>query len=142
MIRGHTASSAFTSRLRTLRNGLGGSRRRFHRAMALLLAVVALSACETYSAPSVHARLPSATPRVVSLEPCQDQTGLATSRDLAGEATTAMSSALRNSDIVELRDDAPLRVSCDVTAFVEGSAVKRWLVPGWGTTRGQIKAVI
>jgi hypothetical protein len=142
MIRSHTNPPDFSARLPHRCNGFGGPRHRFRLATALLLATLGLSACETYSAPSVHAPLASTTPRVVSLEPCQDKTGLAISRDLAGEATAALSKALRDSAVVQLTDDAPLRLSCDVTSFVEGSAVKRWLLPGWGATKGQIKAVI
>jgi hypothetical protein len=32
--------------------------------------------------------------------------------------------------------------ACDITGFVEGSAFKRWLLPGWGTTVGRIAVMV
>lgn len=46
------------------------------------------------------------------------------------------------SEVFRVASDAPLRMSCDVEGFIEGSAVKRWLVPGWGATKGTLRVAV
>jgi hypothetical protein len=96
-----------------------------------------LAGCETHSATLVHAPLAPDRPRVVRIEPCQDRTGH-TDRDLAGEATRALTERIRAAGLFEIAAEAPLLLSCDVERFVEGSALKRWVLPGWGGTRAYV----
>jgi hypothetical protein len=77
----------------------------------------------------------------IRIEPCVDRTGTR-GRDLGNEATKLLTERLRVLGSFALRDDAALVLSCEVTQFAEGSAVKRWLMPGWGSTVGQIAVML
>lgn len=77
----------------------------------------------------------------IRLEPCVDRTGTK-GRDLAAEATRLLTERLRGLANFSLLDDAPLILTCEVTQFAEGSALKRWLAPGWGSTVGQIALML
>jgi hypothetical protein len=77
----------------------------------------------------------------IRVEPCTDRTGTK-SRDLAAEATRLLAERLQKNPRFELRDDAAVILNCEVTHFVEGSAFKRWLMPGWGSTVGQISVMV
>lgn len=111
-------------------------------AVLAVIGLLAVAGCETRSASTTVAPLGGEVERVVILEPCEDRTGLQTSRDLAGEATAAMAKAIRESEVFRTGAGAPLRVSCDVEGFIEGSAVKRWVMPGWGATKGTLRAAV
>lgn len=77
----------------------------------------------------------------LKVQPCIDRTGYAT-RDLSNEATDALIQRLRAAAEFEVRADGRYVVSCDISAFVEGSALKRWLLPGWGATWGQVAVMV
>jgi len=81
------------------------------------------------------ARLP------IRLSPCVDRTGTA-GRDLGREATEAFLAKLQAATEFEISPDARYVVNCDVSAFAEGSAFKRWLMPGWGATAGQVAVMV
>jgi len=38
--------------------------------------------------------------------------------------------------------DAPLALTCDIERFTEGSALKRWVMPGWGATQAAISVMV
>lgn len=112
--------------------------------LALLVGVVFAAGCATQSQMQVVAPTPaqaSTAVVVLRLEPCTDRTGTP-GRDLASEATKLLTERLQGSANFALRDDAPLVLSCEVTQFAEGSAFKRWLMPGWGSTVGQIALML
>jgi hypothetical protein len=120
------------------------SMRASQRVGVLLIPIAAfmLVACVTQSQMQVAAPAPQmAAVLSVRLEPCIDRTGTK-GRDLAAEATALISERLRSTGNFALRDDAPLVLNCEVTQFVEGSAFKRWLMPGWGSTVGQIALML
>jgi hypothetical protein len=75
------------------------------------------------------------------VEPCIDRTGHA-SRDLSREATDALLGKLRAAGDFDLRDDGRYVLSCDISAFVEGSAFQRWLLPGWGATSSLVAVMV
>jgi len=77
----------------------------------------------------------------VELEQCIDRTGTP-GRDLGAEATEAFTKELRKGTEFVAAAGARYRVACEVTSFVEGSAFKRWLLPGWGATVGQVTAML
>lgn len=77
----------------------------------------------------------------MQVQPCVDRTGYA-SRDLSKEATDALIEKLRAATEFEVRADGRYVVTCDISTFVEGSAFKRWLMPGWGATTGQVAVMV
>jgi len=106
------------------------------------VAIFLAQGCVTQS--QVQIAAPSPAPGKVlqiRLETCLDRTNTK-ERNLAAEATQLMAERLRSTPDFELRDDAPLVLTCEVTQFVEGSAFKRWLMPGWGATVGQIAIMV
>lgn len=77
----------------------------------------------------------------LQVQSCIDRTGNA-KRELGREATDALVEKLKAVPEFELRVDGRYVVSCDISAFVEGSALKRWLMPGWGATSGQVAVMV
>jgi hypothetical protein len=77
----------------------------------------------------------------IRLERCTDRTSTR-ERDLAAEAGALIAEGLRAMPNVRVSDDAPLILNCEVTHYAEGSAVKRWLMPGWGATVGQVALMV
>ncbi len=77
----------------------------------------------------------------VRLEQCIDRTGTK-GRDVGADATKAFRQKLPATKIIALKDDGRFRVACEVTSYVEGSAFQRWLMPGWGSTIGQVAAMV
>jgi len=113
--------------------------------LAIALAT-GLTGCETtlpYTRSYIDAPAPvSAGDAIeVRLEPCIDRTGTG-GRDVAADATKAFREKLPAIGGLALKDDGRFRLSCEVTTFVEGSAFKRWLMPGWGSTVGQVAAMV
>jgi len=105
-------------------------------------AVVLTQGCATQSQMQVAmSAFPAGATLSIHLEACVDRTGTQ-GRDLAAQASTLIAEGLRSTPNVLLRDDAPLILTCEVTQFVEGSAFKRWLMPGWGSTVGQIAVMV
>lgn len=110
---------------------------------ALSLGLVVLAqGCATQSQMQVTAPAPaSGAVLPIRLETCIDRTGTQ-ARDLAAEATRLIAERLRSAAGFEVRDDAALVLTCEVTQYVEGSAFRRWLMPGWGSTVGQIALMV
>lgn len=106
-------------------------------ALWLSVALLALSGCVTQSASIVPEAATAPTHRTVQVRPCQDRSGF-TGRDLGAETTRALTEKVRASGVFDVREDAPLALTCDIERFEEGSALKRWVWPTWGTTVGQV----
>ena len=118
------------------------SARHLLAAVVISAAVLLAPGCATQSQMQVVAPAPESTTVVaIRLEPCVDRTGTK-GRDLAGEATRLLTERLQALANFALREDAPLILTCEVTQFAEGSALKRWLAPGWGSTVGQIALML
>lgn len=112
------------------------------RCAVLSAALLLMQGCATQSEVQIASAPPVAGKAVpIRLEACTDRTGTK-ERDLAAEATRLITERLNKSTHFELRDDAPFVVTCEVTQYVEGSAVKRWIMPGWGSTVGQIALMV
>lgn len=111
------------------------------RGAGFLAAMLLLGGCATQS--EVQVTAPPVGGQVVQLrlEKCSDRTGT-TDRDLPTEATRVLSERLRATPGIELRDDAPLVLNCEVTQYRAGSALKRWVMPGWGATVGQLALMV
>ena len=118
----------------------------FHHAMDLLLAsatVALLAGCaaQVGAVADLPAQAPRALPVEVRLEPCIDRTETP-GRSLALDATRAFDEKIRATKEFVVRDGSRFKLACDVSGFVEGSAVKRWILPGWGATVGQVSAML
>lgn len=101
-----------------------------------------LVGCETYSAPNIKASASTARTakaQLVKIEPCRDLTEMQRARDLGVEGTKALTEKLIASEYFDIGAEAPFLVSCDIERFIEGSAVQRWIAPGWGQTLAQVK---
>jgi len=113
---------------------------RIARAAASLLAAV-LSACATVTTADVAST--PATRDVVTLqvEACTDRTH-AEGRDLGAEATQVITRRLGAMPEFRLQPDGAYRLTCEVEGFVPGSALKRWIAPGWGQTNVQVAVML
>jgi len=104
--------------------------------------LVTLLSCATQSADQYLKPFDESRYKTVRIEPCTDRTGLAVPRDIAAEATRSLSEKISESGLYEIRSDGDLMLSCDVERFAEGSALKRWIWPGWGATKAKITVMI
>jgi len=97
--------------------------------LGLLGGVVLLWGCETQSAAVVKAPFSPARYRAVKIEPCQDLTGFAGTRNMKEEGTRILTEKVKAMNLFEISTDAPLVLTCDIESFAEGSAVRRWFLP-------------
>jgi len=111
-----------------------------------LIGILALEACasslaEKDSLSDVHpvAKVEGRMP--LQVQTCVDRTGN-NARDLGQEATAALTAKLKDSTEFEIKPDGRYVLSCDVADFAEGNAFKRWLLPGWGATSGQVAVMV
>lgn len=104
-------------------------------------ALLAGCAAQVGGVADLPARAPQTLPVDVRLEPCIDRTETP-GRNLGLEATRAFEEKIRATKEFVVRDNARFALACDVSGFVEGSAVKRWILPGWGATVGQVSAML
>lgn len=108
----------------------------------VILAAALLSGCATQSALQVRQPFMPDKYKAVRIEPCIDRTSYTGERDIAAEATLTLTEKIRKSGLFEIRDDAPLVLTCEIEKFEEGSASKRWLWPGWGATRAWVSVMV
>jgi hypothetical protein len=111
-----------------------------HHAMEFLLvsasvALLAGCAAQVGGVTGLPAQTPRALPVDVRLEPCIDRTETQ-GRTLALDATHAFDEKIRATKEFVVREGARFKLAC------EGSAVKRWILPGWGATAGQVSAML
>lgn len=78
----------------------------------------------------------------IRIEPCTDRTGLTGPKNIGNEATQSLREKISESRLFDIRSDGELMLSCDVERFAEGSALKRWLWPGWGATKAKITVMV
>ena len=86
-----------------------------------------------------HAKLQ--IPIHLQVQQCIDRTDTE-GRDLGKETTQAFVEKLGATSEFVVQEKARYQLSCEVTGFEEGSAIKRWLLPGWGTTVGRVTAML
>lgn len=104
--------------------------------------IALLAACETTGTSAVGESHPAPPrPIAVQVEPCIDRTETP-QRELGAQATRAFQDKLQASVEFAVASDARYRLACEVIGFVEGSAVKRWVMPGWGATVGMVSAML
>jgi hypothetical protein len=105
------------------------------------VALLAGCAAQVGAVADLPAQAPRALPVDVRMEPCIDRTETP-GRSLALDATRAFDEKIRATKEFVVRDGSRFKLACDVSGFVEGSAVKRWILPGWGATVGQVSAML
>jgi hypothetical protein len=76
--------------------------------------------------------------QTVRVTPCEARIGSETGRNLASEATQTLIDKVQAAGLFRVVDEAPLVFTCDIESFEEGSAFKRWVRPGWGSTQGGV----
>jgi len=77
----------------------------------------------------------------IQIEQCVDRTETS-GRDLGLEATRAFEEKLRAAKEFVVAKSARYRLACEVSAFVDSSAVRPWGSLGWGATVGQVSAML
>ena len=101
-----------------------------------------LTACEHQAVEIVkHPYVPGKYHKV-SVQPCIDRTRHEGARDLGAEATEKFKKKILSSGLFEISNDAGVLLTCDVERFAKGSALKRWIMPGWGPTQGAVSVMV
>ena len=108
----------------------------------VLLGGLVLLGCATQSATHVQQPFEAVKHRAIRIEPCADRTGFMGERDLAGEATRVLTKKIQATQLFEITPDAHLVLTCDIERFAEGSALKRWVMPGWGSTLVSVAVMV
>lgn len=108
----------------------------------LFIAIIELTSCATQSANQYLKTFDANRYSTIQIEACIDRTTNSTSRDIAGEATKSLREKILESGLFRVTTDGELVITCDVERFAEGSAFKRWLMPGWGATKAKITVLI
>jgi len=111
-------------------------------ACCLLLALW-LSGCAATShvATEIGNRPELSFPIQISVQPCIDRTKTQVT-DLGAQATEAFQKELNATNEFSVVSNSRYLLYCEVTNFMPGNAVKRWIQPGWGTTVGQMAAML
>ena len=110
--------------------------------IVLVVAAVLAGCAATQSATQAQHPFVATQHRTVRIEPCEDRTELKGQRDLAGEATQLLTEKVKASKLFALSTDASLVLTCDIERFAEGSALKRWMLPGWGATQAAVAVIV
>ena len=80
-------------------------------------------------------------PILISVKPCIDRTETQVA-DLGAQATETFQKELNATKEFSVASNGRYILNCEVNSFLPGNAVKRWVLPGWGTTVGQVAAMI
>jgi hypothetical protein len=114
----------------------------WNRRYLLLTLALFLAGCATQSATMIRQPFESDKYRKVQIMPCINRTDYKGTHDLATEATRTFANKVRESGLFEIALDAKLIMTCDIERFEEGSAVKRWVMDGWGATQAQVVVMV
>lgn len=101
-----------------------------------------LSGCATQAVEQIQHPFLAAKHRTIRIERCIDRSGFKGERDLAEEATRALTDKIMATNRFEAASDPSLVVTCDIEGFAEGSAFQRWLLPGWGASEAKVAVVV
>ena len=110
--------------------------------LAAALTAGILTSCATQSVTQTQEPFVASEYTAVRVEPCEDRTGFQGERDLKGEATRTFIEKVKAARLFEVTTDAPLVLTCDIERFAEGSALKRWVMPGWGPTQAAVSVMV
>ncbi len=118
------------------------SRLFLYHAMGIVMGLPVLCGCTTQSASVIQQPFEFDKHRTIHIMECVNRTDYKGSHDLATEATRTFTDKVRDSGLFEITPDAKLVLTCDIERFEEGSAAKRWVMPGWGATQAQVVVMI
>lgn len=107
-----------------------------------IILILSLTGCATQSATMIQQPFESDKYRIVQITPCVNRTDYKGTHDLESEATRTFANKVRESGLFEIAPDAKLVLTCDIERFEEGSAVKRWVMAGWGATQAQVVVMV
>lgn len=108
----------------------------------VLCALFGMTSCATQSANQYLKPFDTIKYRSMRVDPCVDRTGIVSTRDLSKEANQSLYEEISSIGLFAVKPDGDLTLSCDIERFVEGSALKRWLWPGWGATKAKITVMV
>jgi hypothetical protein len=111
------------------------------RVMTLAIAISS-AGCATQSVNQYVRPFDAGKYKTVRIQPCTNRTGTDSSRNIADEATQSLNKKIADSGLFAIKTDGELMLSCDVESFVEGNALKRWFLPGWGATKAKISVMV
>ena len=112
------------------------------RVTVFVLIGLMLMSCTTERTVQIQAPFEPIHPPRVSIESCVDRSGFKGSRDIGAEATNIFTRKLADADLFEITPNAPLCLTCDIEQFKVGSALKRWVMPGWGATQARVAVMV
>ena len=110
--------------------------------IGIVTGLLVLSGCATQSATMIQQPFESDKYRTVQITPCVNRTDYKGTHDLAAEATRSFTNKVKESGLFEIVPDAKFVLTCDIERFEEGSAVKRWVMEGWGATQAQVAVMV
>jgi hypothetical protein len=80
-------------------------------------------------------------PMPIKVQPCIDRTGTEVA-DLGAQATETFQEEFNATEEFTVEPDGRFVLVCEVTNFLPGNAVERWILPGSGVTVGNVSAMI
>jgi len=107
-----------------------------------LLTTAVVWGCATQSVVQPQHAFSPTKHRTIWVEQCIDRSAFQGSRDIAKEATETLVSKVKANELFEYTKEASLVLTCEIEGFVEGSALQRWLLPGWGATEAKVAVVV
>jgi hypothetical protein len=108
----------------------------------VLLVALAPMSCATQSTVQIRQPFEQTRQHKVHVEPCVDRTDYQGKHDLVEEATSILMGKMMDSGLFEIEPTSNFVLTCDIERFAEGSAAKRWLMPGWGATQAEVVVMV
>jgi hypothetical protein len=108
----------------------------------VLLVALAPMSCATQSTVQVRQPFEQARHHKIHVERCVDRTDYQGKHDLVEEATSILMGKMMASGLFEIEPGSNFVLTCDIERFAEGSAAKRWLMPGWGATQAEVVVMV
>ena len=106
------------------------------------LVASALMGCATKSTVQVQHKFEQVRHNKIRIERCVNRTDYRGKHDLDEEATNALMVKMKGSGLFEIDPESNFFLTCDIERFAEGSAAKRWLMPGWGATQAEVVVMV
>lgn len=132
----------FFMELNALRWGISRWTRLGSVTILVLLVALALMGCATESTVQVRQPFEQTKQHKVHIERCVDRTDYQGKHDLVKEATSILMGKMMDSRLFEIEPESNFVITCDIERFAEGSAAKRWLMPGWGATQAEVVVMV
>ena len=108
----------------------------------ILLVASIMIGCATESTMQIQQPFEPARLIKMHIEGCANRTDYSGKHDLEEEATCALIKRIKDSELFEIEPESNFVLTCDIQRFAEGSALKRWLMPGWGATQAEVVIMV